>query len=114
MKKLALLLSLAASLPLLAATLRVEPPSPDSETRFKLIFVAAPCGYPETHVTGVPRQMSAYGLPFVAFDLTPGLARLPPDQTSVDVAITTSGTGIWPMVTVTNNDTQQVTIIAPQ
>jgi len=62
----------------------------------------------------VPLQVSVNGLPFAVRDLTPDLARLPRDQGSVDVIVRTDGTGIWPMITVTNNETQQVTIIAPE
>ena len=57
---------------------------------------------------------SVDALPFASADLTPYLAPLAAGA-SANVQITTSaGAGVWAMVSITNNETQEVTIISPR
>ncbi len=49
---------------------------------------------------------------FAAVDLAP---LLPSDGSRVDIKLSTIGSAtFWPLISVTNNQTQQVTVFAPQ
>jgi hypothetical protein len=62
------------------------------------------------------QRSSPKGLPFLMVDLTDSLAKRPhPDGTAYcSIGTYESILGFWPMITVTNDETQQVTILAPQ
>jgi hypothetical protein len=59
----------------------------------------------------VPVQPAQNGLGYSTFDLTPFLGS-PNDHLDLRVSVT-AATRIWGMVSITNNDTQQVTIVSP-
>ena len=61
---------------------------------------------------GVPLQPAQGGLRYGTFDLTPFLDS-PNEHLDLSGGVT-AGTKIWGMISITNNDTQQVTIISPQ
>ena len=71
---------------------------------------------PNTSASLRTRQSSPDGLPFLMVDLTDDLAKRPhPDGNAYPYFVTwDSILGFWPMITVTNNETQQVTILTPQ
>jgi len=60
-------------------------------------------------------RISADGPLFASVDLSDAIARLPFGATTFDVRVAANAGNvyIWPMISVTNNQTQQVTIFAP-
>jgi len=59
-----------------------------------------------------PLKTAQNGLRFGSFDLTPFLGATANDHLDVTVSVP-AGTHVWGMISITNNDTQQVTIVSP-